>query len=119
VVHNPKLSVDEPTNSYTHLVPFEDPRISNIDALPNFGTITPILQRAPGSVPDTPPRLKAVKLTQETALQVFAKPLAAAPSMVAGPSTVPLVPSPGHTLVGPAVPPSTSAAMEGLGDSGL
>ncbi|KAJ7803409.1 hypothetical protein B0H14DRAFT_2613352 [Mycena olivaceomarginata] len=123
VVHNPKLSPDQATNSHTRLVPFEDPHISDIDTLPNFCTVVPILQQAPGSVPDTPSHLKAVQLTQETALQAFAKPSTAAPSvsssLVAGPSTTPLIPSPGHTLVDPAVPPSTSAAMEQVEDGGL
>jgi hypothetical protein len=113
VVHNPKPTVDEPSNSYTRLVPFDDRRISDIDALPNFGAVKHILQQSPGLVPVVPSQPLAVPLTQEAALRAFAKP-----STVAGPSTAPLFPSPGHTLVGPAVPPSTSAEMEGVEDDG-
>jgi hypothetical protein len=122
VVHKPKPSVNEPSNSYTRLVPSDDYRISDIDALPNFGTVKPILQQAPGLVPVVPSHPLAVPLTQEAALCAFAKPLAAVASNsappVAGPSTLPLFPSPGHTLVSPAVPPSTSAEMEGVEDDG-
>jgi hypothetical protein len=122
VVHNPELSADEPTNSYTRLVPFDDPRISNLDALPNFGAVKNILQRPPGLVPVMPSHPLVVPLTQEAALRAFAKPSAVVPSssslLVAGPSTAPLFPSPGHTLVGPAVPPSTSAEMEGVENDG-
>ncbi|KAJ7303800.1 hypothetical protein DFH08DRAFT_825580 [Mycena albidolilacea] len=113
VVHNPKLTVDEPSNLYTRLVPFDDPRISDIDMLPNFSTVKSILQQPPGLVPAAPSHPLAVPLTQEAALRAFAKP-----STVAGPSTAPLFPSPGHTLVGPAVPPSPSAAMEGVENDG-
>jgi hypothetical protein len=122
VVHKPKLSVNEPSNSYTQLVPSGDSRISDIDALPNFDAVKPILQQSPGLVPVVPSHPLAVPLTQKAALRVFAKPLAAVPSnsasLVAGPSAAPLFLSPGHTLVGPAVPPSTSAAMEGVENSG-
>ncbi|KAJ7659468.1 hypothetical protein B0H14DRAFT_3540493 [Mycena olivaceomarginata] len=117
VVHKPKPSVNEPSNSYTRLVPSDDHCISDIDALPNFGAVKHILQQAPGLVPVAPSHPLAVPLTQEVALRAFAKPSAAVASNsappVAGPSTAPLFPSPGHTLVGPAVPPSTSAEMEG------
>jgi hypothetical protein len=86
--------------------------------LPNFGAVKPILQQAPGLVPVVPSHPLAVPLTQEAALRAFAKPSAAAASNsappVAGPST-----AAGHTLVGPAVPPSTSAEMEGVEDAGL
>jgi hypothetical protein len=118
VVHNPKPTVDEPSNSYTRLVPFDDPRISDIDRLPNFSAIKPILQQSPGLVPVVLSHPLAVPLTQEAALWAFAKPSAAvlsnSASLVAGPSPTPLFPSPGRTLVGPAVPPSTSAEMEGV-----
>ncbi|KAJ7889572.1 hypothetical protein B0H14DRAFT_3429574 [Mycena olivaceomarginata] len=123
VVHKPKPSVNEPSNSYTRLAPSDDPRISDIDALPNFGAVQPILQQAPGLVPVVPSHPLAVPLTQEAALRAFAKPSAAVASNsappVAGPSTTPFFPSPGHTLVGPGVLPSTSAEMEGVENTGL
>jgi hypothetical protein len=122
MVHNPGPSVDELSNSYTRLVPFDDPRISNIDVLPNFGAVKPILQQTPGLVPVAPSHPLAVPLTQEAALRAFTKPSVAVPSssssLVAGPSIAPLFPSPGHTLIGPAVPPSTSAEMEGVENAG-
>ncbi|KAJ7811702.1 hypothetical protein B0H14DRAFT_2606372 [Mycena olivaceomarginata] len=122
VVYNPEPSVDKPANSYTRLVPFDDPCISDIDALPNFGAVKSILQQTPGLVPVAPSHPLAAPLTQEAALRAFAKPSAAVPSssssLVAGPSTAPLFPSPGHTLIGPAVPPLTSAAMEEVENTG-
>ncbi|KAJ7806915.1 hypothetical protein B0H14DRAFT_2610086 [Mycena olivaceomarginata] len=105
-----------------HTSPEERHRDRDIDALPNFGAVKHILQQAPGLVPVAPSHPLAVPLTQEVALRAFAKPSAAVASNsappVAGPSTAPLFPSPGHTLVGPAVPPSTSAEMEGVEDDG-
>ncbi|KAJ7305504.1 hypothetical protein DFH08DRAFT_825004 [Mycena albidolilacea] len=105
-----------------HTSPEERHRDRDIDALPNFGAVKPILQQTPGLVPVAPSHPLVVPLTQEAALQVFAKPLAAVPSsnssLVAGPSTAPLFPSPGHTLIGLAVPPSTSAEMEGVENAG-
>ncbi|KAJ7743541.1 hypothetical protein B0H14DRAFT_2637421 [Mycena olivaceomarginata] len=63
VVHKPKPSVNELSNSYTRLVPSDDHRISDIDVLPNFGAVKPILQQAPGLVPVVPSHPLAVLLT--------------------------------------------------------
>ncbi|KAJ7796121.1 hypothetical protein B0H14DRAFT_3495114 [Mycena olivaceomarginata] len=59
VVHNPDPTPNQVKNSYTRLALLEEPRIGDADALPNFGAVAPILQRAPGSVPDMPSRSSA------------------------------------------------------------
>ncbi|KAJ7687463.1 hypothetical protein B0H14DRAFT_2653844 [Mycena olivaceomarginata] len=45
VVNHPQPTVDEPRNSYTRRVPFDEPRISDIVRYPNFGAVKPILQQ--------------------------------------------------------------------------
>jgi hypothetical protein len=106
VVHNPKPSANEPEFSYTRLLPPADAPLGALEDIPNVSAVANVLQRAPTQASATSAPNSFDSLTKADALQYLAN--------AAGPST-----APGHTLVGPAVPPSTSAEMEGVENAGL
>ncbi|KAJ7825578.1 hypothetical protein B0H14DRAFT_2596528 [Mycena olivaceomarginata] len=106
VVHNRTPTANEPEYSYTRLLPSAAAPLGALEDLPNVAAVSNVLQRASSPASAHPPANAFDSLTKEDALQYLAN--------VAGPST-----APGHTLVGPAVPPSTSAEMEGVENAGL
>jgi hypothetical protein len=116
VVRHPNPSANKPEFSYTRRLPSADAPIGSFEDIPGAASIANVLQRPSSDAKPVANSFDA--LTREGAVDMLARGIPVPPSSsssgLAGPST-----APGHTLVGPAVPPSTSAEMEGVENAGL